>query len=486
MRLDELTALVRRSRGGRALPTPTPEEVEAIFTRAVELSRPGLQRGPAGPSGVPGARSTARFSRRGQHLPAAAGIAAVTLALVLALVLAGSGAKLRGAAGRGGRTASTGPGRGAPAWERTACPPTGLDSPVVAYATYQNGDATSTTWLAAVVLPARRVEWRVPLPHDWGAYALAVAPGGRTLWLAAGTYEKSAFLVPVSAASGRLGHPIRIGRLGPVQGGLAISPDGRWAIVAHSGAIVIGNRPIGSTVTLVNLASRSARRPIEVGDAPVGVAFSPDSRSAYVSVDGTRLPPGPSGKVPEPSLQVIDVASGRVVRTIPNGGTAIPGVAAASPLGTVVLVGNLQVDLGTPPPDISVLSLRAGREVARVRLPGLVAGTSSIAFSCSGSVAFATTEAGLVRISVDTRQARLVSGSHLLSSDLVAVAATPGGAHVWAATSFQAGCPSSCHGVTLFMPLSTSTEKAGRALPVPWDSELFAIGPDPSGSRSAS
>jgi hypothetical protein len=484
VRLDELTALVRRSRGGRTSPGPSPEEVETIFARAVALSQAGSQPGPAGRRGAMGARHGARLALRGRHLPAAAGITAATLALVLALVLAGSGGTPRG--GPGGRTASTAPVEGGPRPGPRVCPPTAPGSPVVAYATYQNGDATSTTWLAAVALPAGRVEWQVPLPHGWGGYALAVAPGGRTLWLAAGTYEKSAFLVPVSAASGRLGHPIRIGRLGPVQGGLAISPDGRWAIVAHSGAIVIGNRPIGSTVTLVNLASRSARRPIEVGDAPVGVAFSPDSRSAYVSVDGTRLPPGPSGKGPEPSLQVIDVASGRVVRTIPNGGTAIPGVAAASPLGTVVLVGNLQVDLGTPPPDISVLSLRAGREVARIRLPARVAGTSSIAVACSGSVAFATTGAGLVRINLRTRQAEPVSGSHLHPFDLVGVAATPGGEHVWAATSLEAGCPSSCHGVTLFMSLSTSSVRAGRAVSVPWGSELFAIGPDSSGSHATS
>ncbi|HLI44604.1 MAG TPA: hypothetical protein VKU92_09060 [Acidimicrobiales bacterium] len=476
MKLDELIALVRRSRGGRPSPLPTPEEVETIFTKAVALSRSAPQLDAAHAAGTGNVRppGTRRLGPRGRHLPAVAGIAAVTLAVALALALGTGGAGPRAASSPGSRSSTTAAGPSGAAPERAICSGTVPGSPVMAYATYQSGDATSTTWLAAVALPAGRVEWRVPLPHDWGAYALAVAPNDRTLWVAAGTYEKSVLLLPVGAASGRLGDPIRLGRLGPLPGGLAISPDGRWAIVAHSGAIVIGNEPIGSTVTLVDLASRAARRPIKVGDAPVGVAFSPDSRLAYVSVNG-------SWTGHEPSLRVIDVASGRIVRTIPGEPSAIPGVAAASPLGTVVLVGNLQVDLGEPPPDISVVNLRSNREVA-VRLPARFAGTSSIAFACDGSEAFAATEAGLVRISVRTRRATPVSGSHLLPFDLVGVAATPGGKHLWAATSFQEGCPSSCHGATLFMPLSAGSSSAGRPVSLPWSSELFAIGPAPPGS----
>jgi len=179
---------------------------------------------------------------------------------------------------------------------------------------------------------------------------------------------------------------------------------------------------------------------------------------------------------------VIDVATRRIVRSIALGperatGT-VAGVTAVSPLGTEALVGNLQVDLGAPAGVLNVVNLRSDRLESPIRLPAKIAGTRSIAFDCDGSSAFAVTGTGLVRVEIATRRASPVTGQDLSFLDLDGVARTPDGDHLWLASSFELGCPDSCASETQFLPLDPTSTAAGAPVgDLPWNTELFAVGP---------
>ena len=75
--------------------------------------------------------------------------------------------------------------------------------------------------------------------------------------------------------------PIAVGG-GPQ--GIAITPDGSKAFVADAGAIIAGQAGgIGHQVTPIDLSTGKALSPITVGNAPIGVAITPDGSTAFVT-----------------------------------------------------------------------------------------------------------------------------------------------------------------------------------------------------------
>jgi DNA-binding beta-propeller fold protein YncE len=108
--------------------------------------------------------------------------------------------------------------------------------------------------------------------------------------------------------------------------GVQLSPDGRWLAVAGSGThellllrasdapfIDFGGPGDFIEPELLNDAARFRR--VLVGGRPVGIAFSPDSRTLVAA------------NVLENSLQVVDVAAGGVTRSIFLGGPKTPSLA---------------------------------------------------------------------------------------------------------------------------------------------------------------
>lgn len=181
MKLDDLIALVRRSRAARQPEAGlTPDDVEEIFTRSV-----GLISGAEAESAAAPARPHRRLTWRTAHLPAAAGIIAVTAAVLIALLVPPGGPAGHGTHQARGSTTTTRPPNTTTPEPAPVCPPTAPDSPVVGYMSLQYGDADSPNWLAAADLPSGHVLWRHVLPDDLQADAMAVSPDGRTLWVAA-------------------------------------------------------------------------------------------------------------------------------------------------------------------------------------------------------------------------------------------------------------------------------------------------------------
>jgi YVTN family beta-propeller protein len=80
---------------------------------------------------------------------------------------------------------------------------------------------------------------------------------------------------------------------------------------AAAATLVVVNRS-DDTVDLIDLATGRSRATLSTGNAPHEAAVSPDGRTAVIANHGEREEPGSS-------LTVIDVAEGRVVRTIDVG-----------------------------------------------------------------------------------------------------------------------------------------------------------------------
>ena len=69
----------------------------------------------------------------------------------------------------------------------------------------------------------------------------------------------------------------------------------------------------GNTVSVIDTATGEVSGTVTVGHGPVGLAFTPDSKHAYVANSGDN------------TVSVIDTATGVVSATIPVGNVPDPG-----------------------------------------------------------------------------------------------------------------------------------------------------------------
>jgi YVTN family beta-propeller protein len=89
--------------------------------------------------------------------------------------------------------------------------------------------------------------------------------------------------------------------------GVAAMPDGKQVYVTSPGAILNNNGFFGNTVSVINTPSNSLDGTINVGTGPIGVAFTPDGKSAYV------------GNNNDNTVSVINTAANTVVSAISLG-----------------------------------------------------------------------------------------------------------------------------------------------------------------------
>jgi len=146
---------------------------------------------------------------------------------------------------------------------------------------------------------------------------------------------------------------------------IAVSPDGRRAVVTNYGA----ERP-GSSLTVLHLAGRVAGRTIDLAPLrrPHGVAWLPDGRHVVVTIETDSV------------VAVVDVDSGAVVGAIPTrqGGSHM---VALSPDGAFAYVANIGSG------SVSMLDV-AGRFLVRTAATG--AGAEGIALSPDGAELWVT------------------------------------------------------------------------------------------------
>jgi YVTN family beta-propeller protein len=105
--------------------------------------------------------------------------------------------------------------------------------------------------------------------------------------------------------------------VGDAPQGVAVSPNGSRAYVTNFGS---------DTVSVINTATNTVSATITVGNGPVGVAVSPDGSRAYVTNAISN------------TVSVINTATNTVAATITVGG--LPQGVAVSPAGTRAYVAN--------------------------------------------------------------------------------------------------------------------------------------------------
>jgi YVTN family beta-propeller protein len=107
---------------------------------------------------------------------------------------------------------------------------------------------------------------------------------------------------------------------------VAVSPDGRLAVVTNYGT---GQQP-GNTLTVIDLQRLEAVATIDLGEQtrPHGIAWLPDGRRVAVTTEGNG------------TLTIVDVAAGRVTAAIPTGARVSHEV-AVTPDGTRAFVANI-------------------------------------------------------------------------------------------------------------------------------------------------
>ena len=108
-------------------------------------------------------------------------------------------------------------------------------------------------------------------------FAIAIAPDGKTAYVTEN--GGAGKVVPIELPSGTVGNPIAVGSSGDGLLGIAISPDGSTAYVSDY---------TKSEVVPIELGDGSAGTPIALpGTSPYALAITPDSKTLYVS-DGAE------------------------------------------------------------------------------------------------------------------------------------------------------------------------------------------------------
>lgn len=223
-------------------------------------------------------------------------------------------------------------------------------------ANYTSNSVTPIDLVTRRVLPA------IPLGPSAGPAGIAVAPDGKMVYVtdagAIGTLGHT--ITPIVVATDRTLRRIIVG---PGPQGIAITPNGQRAYVADAGAIVSGQTgAFGSTVTPVDLATGKALPPITVGNAPTGIAITPDGSVALV----TNLNSG--------SVSTIDIANDKAGAPIAVQGAPI-AVAISSVQPTIAFVVDAiskQAKLGNVTP-INLTTDAAGKPIVVGKNPQAIA-----------------------------------------------------------------------------------------------------------------
>ena len=189
--------------------------------------------------------------------------------------------------------------------------------------------------------PARGPAWRrlgVPILAAAAALAVAIvvvvmaslgtkAGGARNLGSATGTSTAAApssvpsLAVPTVAGKVQVGHTPNY---------VQVAPNGKFAYITNQDA---------RAITVLDTANDQVSRTIPFPQGPPqSVSFSPDSRTAYVSVYGDHS---------VPVIVFINTATGTVTGTV-GVDNLEPGASAASPDGRYLYVPNHNTAVGTP------------------------------------------------------------------------------------------------------------------------------------------
>jgi DNA-binding beta-propeller fold protein YncE len=235
--------------------------------------------------------------------------------------------------------------------------------------------------------------------------AIVVSPNLRTAYLLSDNK-----ILPIQLTGLKSGSSITIGpptsEIALTQVGLptsiALSPNGNTAYVPV---------PARGVLVPVNLDTRRAETPINLGGQPQSVAISPDAGTAYVTNSGLQ------------SVQAVDLKNGTITGTFPN--ISDPADIVISPNGKSAYVSNASLRDGGINSSVVPLNLTTLTESAPIDVgsPSRGYAPESISLSPSGNRVYvantssATNSTPVVEINVNTGKVIGVLGafSHPIS-----------------------------------------------------------------------
>jgi hypothetical protein len=203
--------------------------------------------------------------------------------------------------------------------------------------------------IVGVIRGGHRPSTAAPPPPAGAGRSRTVERPGRT-YLTGQRYRGPAVFAAIEPAHGRLG-PIREGA------GTAISPNGQLMLDLDGSA---------DRVLVTNLATGRPERHVDVGAGPSAIAFSPDSRTAYIADSGSALSAaGTASSGSSPSTQPSDLVTPIDLRT-DRAGPAIKvcagprGLAVSAPAHLLIVTCQSTVALVDTRTDRLVRSLGIG------------------------------------------------------------------------------------------------------------------------------
>jgi len=151
--------------------------------------------------------------------------------------------------------------------------------------------------------------------------AIAITPSGTRAYV---TNYTSNSVTPIDLQTGKALPSIALGSVaGPA--GIAIAPDGGTAYVTDAGA----SGTLGDTITPIDLLTDKTLPAITVGPGPEGIAITPDGARAYVA-DAGAFVPGQTGSIGS-TVTPVDLTTNKALAAIPVGNA--PAGIAITPNG---------------------------------------------------------------------------------------------------------------------------------------------------------
>jgi YVTN family beta-propeller protein len=163
---------------------------------------------------------------------------------------------------------------------------------------------------------------QIPLEEDTRPTSMAVSPDGRRLWVAANQIGSEGSLLPgklymIDTASHQ--PPTESLEVGNEPADVALTPDGRWVLIAHSSDDTVA---VVDAARLRQVNRLSLPKPAGTTLWPMAVEVSPDGRRAFVANQNNQ------------SISVIDLATAQVADPLVIGRTDAGGMdTAVTPAG---------------------------------------------------------------------------------------------------------------------------------------------------------